>query len=100
MLIFGSLYNVPVEWKVHTGARNTFITIDTHDKIPQRFKPDLKYTKRKFCTASGQEIRCKGKGLIALKLGGKELYFVVTNGDVTSNLLGEDFIRHSECNFD
>ena len=73
---------------------------DTYDKIPRRLRPELKPTKHKFCTASGQEIKRKGEELMTLELGGKELYFIVMVGDVTSNLLGEDFIRHFECNFD
>ena len=100
MLISGSLYDTPVTWKVDTGARNTFITFDTYAKIPSKFKPDLKPTKHKFCTANGQEIRCRGEGLMTIKFGGKELYFVVLVGDVTNNLLGEDFIRHFECHLD
>ena len=84
-------------WKVDTGARNTFITSDTYDKIPYKFKPNLKPTKHKFCTANGQAIQCRGEGLMTLEFGGKELYFIVLVGDVTNNLLGEDFIRHFEC---
>ena len=31
---------------------------------------------------------------MTLELGGKELFFIVMVGDVTSKVLGEDFIRH------
>ena len=48
MLISGSLYDTPVTWKVDTGARNTFIAFDTYDKIPSKFKPDLKPTSTNF----------------------------------------------------
>ena len=37
---------------------------------------------------------------MTLEIGGKERFFIVMVGDVTSNLLGEDFIRHFECYFD
>ena len=100
MMISGRLYNVPMKWKVDSGARSTFITLDTYDKIPVKHRPVLQPTKHKFCTANGQEIKCKGEGLMTLEIGGKELFFIVMVGDVTSNLLGEDFIRHFECNFD
>ena len=98
MMISGRLYNVPMKWKVDSGARNTFIMLDTYDKIPVKHRPVLEPTKHKCCTANGQEI--KGEGLMTLELGGKELFFFVMVGDVTSNLLDEDFIRHFECNFD
>ena len=100
MMISGSLYGNHINWKVDSGARNTFITLDSYNKIPKKHRPELKPTKHKFSTANGQEIKCKGEGLMALELEGKELFFVVLVGDVTSNLLGEDFIRHFKCNFD
>ena len=37
---------------------------------------------------------------MTLEQGGKELFFIVMVGDITSILLGEDFIRRIECNFD
>lgn len=100
MVISGSLYGNPVKWKVDSGARNTFITMDTYNKIPMKHRPELKTTKHKFCTANGQEIKCKGERLMTLELAGKELFFIVLVGDVTSNLLDEDFIRHFKCYFD
>ena len=100
MMISGSLYDNHIKWKVDRGARSTFITLDTYDKIPMKHKPELKPTKQKVSTANGQEIKCKGEGLMTLEFAGNELFFVVLVGDVTNNLLGEDFIRHFKCNFD
>ena len=88
-MISGLLYNKPILWKVDTGSRKTFLTFDTYDNIS---------TKHKFSNASGQEILCRSKFLMTLKLEGKELYFPVIVGDVTNNLLGENLITQLECN--
>lgn len=37
---------------------------------------------------------------MTLKFGGKEFYFIVMVAAVTSNLLGEYFIKYFECYFD
>ncbi|MEW8548533.1 MAG: hypothetical protein AB2693_33955, partial [Candidatus Thiodiazotropha sp.] len=100
MKVSGKICGIPISWKVDTGAKKTFISLNAYKKIPYRNRPGLKPTKQKFVAANGGNLQCDGETVIEMKFGEMEVFFPVIVGGVTQSLLGEDFIRHFQCNFD
>ena len=100
MRISGKVCGIPISWKVDTGAKKTFISLNAYKNIPYRSRRRLKPTKQQFIAANGGILQCDGKTVVEMKFGEMEVFFPVIVGGVTRNLLGEDFIRHFQCNFD
>lgn len=100
MKVSGRVFSVPMTWKIDTGAKGTFLSLKMFNSIHYKSRPGLKPIKQRFATANGSVLHSKGEAAAILELSDLEVYFSVIVGDVTQNLLGEDFINHFKCNFD
>ena len=97
MIVNGLVQGTPLEWKIDTGAINTFITEDVYYSILPRERPVLERARKKFETADGTTLNVVGTAKMMLTLGSISVYFRVFVGGVKSNLLGQDFMTKFEC---
>jgi hypothetical protein len=97
MMIQGQVEDTPVDWKIDTGARSTFITSETFDLIID--KPILRPVDSNYIAANGQKVKCFGKAVMSLTFGNTVFQHEVTVGGVRNNLIGEDFITAYRWNF-
>ena len=100
MKVSGNVCGIPISWKVDTGAKKTFMSLNAYKSIPYRSRPRLKPTKQQFIAANGGILQCDGETVIEMKFGEMEVFFPVFVGGVTQSLLGEDFIKHFKCSID
>ena len=98
MMVRGQVKGAPVDWKIDTGARSTFITKETFDLIPD--KPVLEEVDSRYVTASGQSLKCYGQALMNIAFGDNVYPHEVVVGVVRHILIGEDFITKYRCNWD
>ena len=98
MMIQGQVEGTPVDWKIDTGARSTFITSETFDLIID--KPILRPVDSNYIAANGQKVKCLGKAVMSLTFGNTVFEHEVTVGGVRNNLIGEDFITAYRCVWD
>jgi hypothetical protein len=98
MNVSGKICNEQVNWKIDTGAKRTFITLDTFKSIQYRYSLELKPTKCRFKAANGNKVFCDGVAFVVLNFKDTDIFFPVIVGGVTENLLGEDFLEKFQCN--
>jgi hypothetical protein len=98
MVIQGQVEGTPVNWKIATGARSTFITSETFDLIID--KPILRPVDSNYIAANGQKVKCLGKAVMSLKFGNTVFEHEVTVGGFRNNLIGEDCITAYRCVWD
>lgn len=67
MMIQGQVEGTPVDWKIDTGARSTFISNETFDLIID--KPILRPVDSNYIAANGQKVKCLGKAVMSLTFG-------------------------------
>ena len=96
----GLVEGAPLEWKIDTGAVNTFITEDLYYSILPGNRPVLEPVLKKFATADGSELKLLGTAKMILTFGNLDVYFRVFVGGVKCNLLGQDFMEKFECQWD
>lgn len=96
----GLIQGTFVTWKVDTGAKNTFITEDIFNEIPPENRPVLEPARKKFVTASGQDLYVLGTAHMTLNFDDFETDLRVFVGRVSQNLLGADFYSYFRCNWD
>jgi hypothetical protein len=94
MIVKGLVQGTPMEWKIDTGAINTFITEDLYYSILPRERPVLERAWKKFETADGTTLNVTETAKIMLTLGPFSVYFRVFIGGVKSNLLGQVFMTN------
>ena len=97
MVIQGQVEDTPVDWKIATSARSTFITSGTFDLIID--KPILRPVDSNYIAANGQKVKCLGKAVMSLTFGNTVFEHEVTVGGVRNNLI-EDFITAYRCVWD
>ena len=100
MKLNGLIEGTPIEWKLDTGAINTFITEDVYYSILPEQRPVLERAKKKFETASGDYLPVVGTSKMVLTFGDVSVVFRVFVGGVRHNLLGLDFITQFQCQWD
>ena len=100
MRVNGLVEGTPLEWKIDTGAVNTFITEDVYYSIIPEHRPVLERAIRKFETADGSELKLLGTARMLLTFGDVNVYFRVYIGGVKSNLLGQDFMTKYKCQWE
>ena len=98
MIVLSQIEGVPVEWKIDTGARSTFITNKTYDMLLDR--PTLAPVDSNYITANGERLECFGIALMHIIFGDSVFEHEVNVGGVRNNLIGEDFITTYRCNWD
>ncbi|CAC5379235.1 unnamed protein product [Mytilus coruscus] len=98
MVVLGQIEGVPVEWKIDTGARSTFITKETYNMLVD--KPVLAPMDSSYVTANGDRLECFGRALMHITFGECVFEHEVNVGGVRNNLIGEDFITTYRCNWD
>lgn len=98
MVVVGQIEGTTVEWKIDTGAKSTFITNETFDLILD--KPVLEPMDSTYIVANGQKLKCLGKAVMSITLGGNVFEQEVVVGGVRNNLIGEDFIATYRCTWD
>lgn len=98
MVVRGHIEGVPVEWKIDTGAKSTFITKQTYEMLLDR--PVLAPMDSNYVTASGDKLECLGRALMHITFGDRVFEHEVNVGGVRNNLIGEDFITTYRCNWD
>lgn len=67
MIVLGQIEGVPVEWKIDTGARSTFITKKTCGMLLDR--PALVSVDSNYITVNGERLECFGRALIHITFG-------------------------------
>lgn len=102
MKLKGFIEGAPLEWKLDTGAINTFITEDAYYSILPEQRPVLEFAKKRFQAADGNNLRVIGTAKMLISFNGFSVIFRVFVGGVKTNLLGLDFITKFRCqwNFD
>lgn len=102
MKLKGFIEGAPLEWKLDTGAINTFITEDAYYSILPEQRPVLEFAKKKFQAADGNNLRVIGTAKMLISFNGFSVVSRVFVGGVKTNLLGLDFITKFRCqwNFD
>ena len=98
MMIQGQVEGTPVDWKIDTGARSTFITSETFDLIID--KPILRPVDSNYIAANGQKVKCLGKAVMSITFGNTVFEHEITVGGIRNNLIGEDFITAYRCVWD
>ena len=98
MLVRGQIEGVPIDWKIDTGAKSTFITKESYDMMLE--KPTLSEMDSSYVTANGQKLKCYGQANMNITFGDHVYPHVVVVGGVRNNLIGEDFIIAYRCNWD
>ncbi|VDI68959.1 Hypothetical predicted protein [Mytilus galloprovincialis] len=98
MVVLGQIEGVPVEWKIDTGARSTFITKGTYNMLVD--KPVLAPMDSSYVTANGDRLECFGRALMHITFWECVFEHEVNVGGVRNNLIGEDFITTYRCNWD
>ena len=96
----GLIQGAHITWKVDTGAKNSFITEEMFHAIPPENRPVLEPARKKFATASGHDLRVLGTAYMTLNFDDFETEFRIFVGEVSQNLLGEDFYTMFKCNWD
>ena len=96
----GLIEGTPLEWKIDTGAVNTFITEDLYYSILPENRPVLERVRKKFETADGNELKPIGTAIMCLTFGNVDVYIRVFVGGIKCNLLGQDFLVKHECQMD
>ena len=99
MRVDGLIEGTPLEWKIDTGAVNTFITEDTYYSILPEYRPVLERVRKKFETADGSELQLTGTAIMTLSFDNFDVCFRVFVGKVRCNLLGLDFITKFQGNW-
>lgn len=87
MIVLSRIEEVPVEWKIDTGARSTFITNKTYDMLLDR--PALAPVDSNYITANGKRLECFGIALMHITFGDSVFEHEVNVGGVRNNLIGE-----------
>lgn len=102
MKLKGFIEGAPLEWKLDTGAINTFITEDAYYSILPEQRPVLEFAMKKFQAADGNNLRVIGTAKMLISFNGLSVISRVFVGGVKTNLLGLDFITKFRCqwNFD
>lgn len=98
MVVLGQIEGVPVEWKIDTGARSTFITKGTYNMLVD--KPVLAPMDSCYVTANGDRLECFGRALMHITFWECVFEHEANVGGVRNNLIGEDFITTYRCNWD
>lgn len=70
------------------------------NEIPPENRPVLEPARKKFVTASGQDLYVLGTAHMTLTFDDFETDLRVFVGGVSQNLLGADFFSHFRCNWD
>jgi hypothetical protein len=86
-----------VEWKLDTGAANTIITEDTYLSILPEHRPVLERVRKIFHTADDRRLKVIGTAKMLLSFKGFQVIFRVFVGEVSSNLIGQNFINRFQC---
>lgn len=89
MRVKGRIEGTPIEWKIDTGAKRTFVSKETFASILE--KPTLGRVR------DGRTLDCAGEVTMVLIFGDDAFEHPVIVGDVKHNLLGEDFIERFRC---
>ena len=102
MKVNGLVEGTPVDWKIDTGAVNTFITEEVYYSILPLDRPVLEQVRKKFKTADGRELNTIGTAKMILTFEDMNIYFRVFVGGVQCNLLGQDFMTkfQGQWNYD
>lgn len=96
MRVKGLVEGTAVEWKIDTGAANTFISKEVYLSILPQNRPVLEQVRKQFETADGRPLNVIGTANMILTFGKKDIYFRVFVGGVKCNLLGKDFMMKIE----
>ena len=96
----GLIEGTPLEWKIDSGAVNTFITKEVYYSILPHQRPVLEPARKQFETADGSYLKLLGTARMILTLGDVDVCFRVFVGGVKCNLLGQDFMLRYECQWD
>ncbi|CAC5408222.1 unnamed protein product [Mytilus coruscus] len=95
MMVQGRIEGVLANWTVDTGAKSTFLTKETFERVVD--KPVLQPVNINYVMANGQRLDCLGKASMTLIFGEKKFEHEIIVGGVNSNLIGEDFITMFRC---
>ena len=96
----GLIEGTPLEWKIDSGAVNTFMTKEVYYSILPHQRPVLEPARKQFETADGSYLKLLGTARMILTLGDVDVCFRVFVGGVKCNLLGQDFMLRYECQWD
>ena len=97
MKVYGFIEGIPIQWKIDTGARNTFISEETFKSLLAT--PILAPVTTTYLTADGSKVKCLGKAMMNISFGETVYETMVLVGAVHNNLLGEDVITKFRCNW-
>ncbi|CAC5370891.1 unnamed protein product [Mytilus coruscus] len=85
MVVQGQIEGTPVNWKIDTGAKSTFITNETFDLSVK--KPTLQPEENNYVVANGHKLKCLGKAMLAITFGENVFEHEVVVGGVRNNLI-------------
>lgn len=69
MIVQGKIEGVLAYFKIDTGAKSTFITKDTYEKMVD--KPVLRPVSNTYVAANGQKLECLGKAIMNVMFADK-----------------------------
>lgn len=98
MRVKGKIEGTPIEWKIDTGAKRTFVSKETFASILE--KTTLGRVSATYVVVDGRTLDCAGEATMVLIFGDDTFEHPVIVGDVKHNLLGEDFIERFRCGWD
>lgn len=98
MRVKGRIEGTPIEWKIDTGAKRTFVSKGTFASILE--KPTLGRVSATYVVADGRTLDCAGEATMVLVFGDDAFEHPVIVRDVKHNLLGEDFFKRFRCGWD
>ncbi|CAC5405910.1 unnamed protein product [Mytilus coruscus] len=98
MMVKGHIESVPINWKIDTGAKRTFITEHVFNSIIE--KPQLSPVDANYIAADGHSLKCKGEAVMLVIFNDHVFEHKIIVGGVKYNLLGEDFILKNRCTWD
>ncbi|CAC5398972.1 unnamed protein product [Mytilus coruscus] len=97
MMVKGHIESVPINWKIDTGAKRTFITEHIFNSIIE--KPQLSPVDANYIAADGHSLKCKEAVMLVI-FNDHVFEHKIIVGGVKYNLLGEDFIPKNRCTWD
>ena len=83
MKVYGFIEGIPIQWKIDTGARNTFISEETFESLLET--SILASVTTTYLTADGSEVKCLGKAMMKITFGETVYETMVLVGAVFNN---------------
>ena len=96
--VSGKIQGLNLSLLVDSGSSATIINPSVYQKIPITSRPRLETASTSMTTASGDKLKCEGKGKFTLEIDDRKIEHTVWVAEIEGNgILGYDFLSQHDC---